>query len=108
MAPCHATRPALPKAQVVALWPYVGTRPTALGRIFLVANDTCMAVVLSVNLSDSVAWDLKTRSERRGISVSELVGASVATELWREQVIREGGRVLVEDASGEVHVVTFL
>lgn len=64
-------------------------------------------VRMTTFLSDEVATTLAAIATRRGVSVTEVIRSSIATEMWRQKVERKGGVVLVESASGDVHVVTW-
>lgn len=66
-----------------------------------------MAVKLSVNLSDEAATTLKDLAEKNGVTVTEQLRRSIATEMWRENIEANRGKVLVEDASGRVREVEF-
>lgn len=66
-----------------------------------------MAVRMSVNLSNEVAETIKDLAQRNGVTVTEQIRRSVATEVWRETVERNRGKVLVEDESGRVREVEF-
>jgi predicted transcriptional regulator len=66
-----------------------------------------MAVKMSVNLSDEAAEALKKMADKNGVTVTEQLRRSIATEAWRERAEAEGGKVLVEDASGRVREVEF-
>jgi predicted transcriptional regulator len=66
-----------------------------------------MAIKMSVNLSDQAAKTLKEMAEKNGVTVTEQLRRSISTELWREQVEEGGGKVLVEDPSGEVREIRF-
>ena len=62
---------------------------------------------MSVNLSDEAAKTLKDMADKNGVTVTEQLRRSIATELWREQIEEKNGKVLVEDASGRVREVEF-
>lgn len=66
-----------------------------------------MAVRMTVNLSNEVAETIKDLAQRNGITVTEQLRRSIATEVWRENVERNRGKVLVEDESGRVREVEF-
>lgn len=66
-----------------------------------------MAVKMSVNLSDDAAETLKTMAEKNGVTVTEQLRRSIATELWRERVEEARGKVLIEDAKGQIREVEF-
>jgi len=66
-----------------------------------------MAVKMSVNLSDSAAQVLKDLAEKNGVTVTEQLRRSIATELWREQVEDANGKILVEDSKGKIREVEF-
>jgi predicted transcriptional regulator len=66
-----------------------------------------MAVKMSVNLSDEAAEALKRMADKNGVTVTEQLRRSIATETWRERAEEAGGKVLVEDASGRVREVEF-
>jgi len=66
-----------------------------------------MAVRMSVNMSNEVGAIIKDLAARQGVSVTEVVRRSFATEMWREEVVRSGGKVLVELESGRVRQVEF-
>ena len=66
-----------------------------------------MTVRMSVNLSDEVATTVRDLAVRSGISVTELVRRAVGTEVWSDNVLRSGGKVLVELASGRVREIEF-
>jgi predicted transcriptional regulator len=66
-----------------------------------------MAVKMSVNLSDDAATTLKDMANRNGVTVTEQLRRSIATEVWRENVEASNGTVLVEDASGNVREIVF-
>jgi predicted transcriptional regulator len=62
---------------------------------------------MSVNLSDDAAETLKTMAEKNGVTVTEQLRRSIATELWRERVEEARGKVLIEDAKGQIREVEF-
>jgi predicted transcriptional regulator len=62
---------------------------------------------MSVNLSDDAATTLKDMANRNGVTVTEQLRRSIATEVWRENVEASNGTVLVEDASGNVREIVF-
>jgi predicted transcriptional regulator len=66
-----------------------------------------MAVKMSVNLSEDAVKKLKKMAGKNGITLTEQLRRSIATEVWREQVEESGGSVLVENESGEVREVEF-
>lgn len=66
-----------------------------------------MAVKMSVNLSDEAAQTLKSMADKNGITVTEQLRRSIATEVWRERVEDSRGKVLVEEPSGQVREVEF-
>jgi predicted transcriptional regulator len=66
-----------------------------------------MTVRLSVNLSDQAAETLKDMAEKNQVTVTEQLRRSISTELWREKVEENGGKVLEEDRSGRVREVKF-
>jgi hypothetical protein len=66
-----------------------------------------MAVKMSVNLSDDAAQTLKKLADKNGVTVTEQLRRSIATEVWRERVEDSRGKVLVEDASGQIRQVEF-
>jgi predicted transcriptional regulator len=66
-----------------------------------------MAVKMSVNLSDDAAQTLKNLADKNGVTVTEQLRRSIATEVWRERVEDSRGTVLVEDASGQIRQVEF-
>lgn len=66
-----------------------------------------MAVKMSVNLSDEAAAQLKRMADDNGITVTEQLRRSIATEVWREEVEKGRGKILVEDPKGSVHEVRF-
>jgi two-component sensor histidine kinase len=66
-----------------------------------------MAVKMSVNLSDEAAAQLKRMADDNGITVTEQLRRSIATEVWRESVEKGDGKILVEDPKGSVHEVRF-
>jgi predicted transcriptional regulator len=66
-----------------------------------------MAVKLSVNLSDEAAAELKRMADENGVTVTEQLRRSIATEVWREKVADAGSKILVEDPKGSVHEVVF-
>jgi len=66
-----------------------------------------MAVKMSVNLSEDAAATLKDLAEKNGVTVTEQLRRSIATELWRERVEESKGKVLVEDSKGRVREVEF-
>jgi len=51
---------------------------------------------LTINMSPAVHAELVERSERRGISVTELVRRAVALDLFVQENIEGGSRILVE------------
>jgi predicted transcriptional regulator len=66
-----------------------------------------MAIKMSVNLSDEAAGTLKNLAEKNGVTVTEQLRRSIATELWREQVVDGNNKILVEDPKGRVREVQF-
>lgn len=66
-----------------------------------------MAVKLSVNLSDEAAAELKRMADENGVTVTEQLRRSIATEVWREKVAESGSKILVEDPRGSVQEVVF-
>ena len=66
-----------------------------------------MAVKMSVSLSNEAAETLKDLADKNGVTVTEQLRRSIATEVWRERVEDSHGRILVEDASGRVREVEF-
>ena len=66
-----------------------------------------MAVKMSLNLSDDAAQTLKKLADKNGVTVTEQLRRSIATEVWRERVEDSRGKVLVEDASGQIRQVEF-
>jgi predicted transcriptional regulator len=66
-----------------------------------------MAVKMSVNLSEDAVRKLKAMAGKNGITLTEQLRRSIATEVWREQVEESGGSVLVESQSGQVREVEF-
>jgi predicted transcriptional regulator len=66
-----------------------------------------MAVKMSVNLSEDAVKKLKEMAGKNGITLTEQLRRSIATEVWREQVEESGGSVLVESESGQVREVEF-
>jgi predicted transcriptional regulator len=66
-----------------------------------------MAVKMSVNLSEEAAQALKNLADQNGVTITEQLRRSIATEVWREGVERTQGKVLVEDAKGNVREVEF-
>jgi predicted transcriptional regulator len=66
-----------------------------------------MAVKMSVNLSEEAAQALKNLADQNGVTITEQLRRSIATEVWREGVERAQGKVLVEDAKGNVREVEF-
>jgi predicted transcriptional regulator len=66
-----------------------------------------MAVKMSVNLSEDAVRKLKAMAGKNGITLTEQLRRSIATEVWREQVEESGGSVLVENQSGQVREVEF-
>jgi predicted transcriptional regulator len=66
-----------------------------------------MAVKMSVNLSEDAVRKLKEMAGKNGITLTEQLRRSIATEVWREQVEESGGSVLVENQSGQVREVEF-
>ena len=66
-----------------------------------------MAVKMSVNLSDDAAQTLKNLADKNGVTVTEQLRRSIATEVWRERVEDSRGKVLVEDSSGQIRQVEF-
>ena len=66
-----------------------------------------MAVKMSVNLSEDAVKKLKAMAGKNGITLTEQLRRSIATEVWREQVEESGGSVLVENENGQVREVEF-
>ena len=66
-----------------------------------------MAVKMSVNLSEEAAQALKNLADQNGVTITEQLRRSIATEVWREGGERAQGKVLVEDARGNVREVEF-
>jgi len=66
-----------------------------------------MAVKMSVNLSEDAVKKLKQMAGKNGITLTEQLRRSIATEVWREQVEESGGSVLVESENGRVREVEF-
>jgi predicted transcriptional regulator len=66
-----------------------------------------MAVKMSVNLSEDAVRKLKAMAGKNGITLTEQLRRSIATEVWREQVEESGGSVLVENENGQVREVEF-
>ena len=62
---------------------------------------------MSLNLSDDAAQTLKKLADKNGVTVTEQLRRSIATEVWRERVEDSRGKVLVEDASGQIRQVEF-
>jgi hypothetical protein len=62
---------------------------------------------MSINLSNDAATTLKDLAARQGVSVTEVIRRSVSAEMWRQNVVNKGGKVLVEAISGRVHEVSF-
>ena len=66
-----------------------------------------MAVCMSINLSNQAANTIKGMADKKGVTVTEMVRLCLATEIWRERVKEAEGKVLVEDALGEVREILF-
>jgi predicted transcriptional regulator len=62
---------------------------------------------MTINLSDSVAKTIKGLADRQGVSVTEIIRRSIGVEMWRQDVEKSGGKVLVESPSGDVKVIEF-
>ncbi len=66
-----------------------------------------MAVKMSVNLSDDAARTLKNLADENGVTITEELRRSISTELWRKEVERAAGKVLVEYPDGRIREVIF-
>jgi predicted transcriptional regulator len=62
---------------------------------------------MSVNLSDDVARTLKQMADKNGVTVTEQLRRSIATEVWRERIEDSESKILVEDKAGRVREVEF-
>lgn len=66
-------------------------------------------VRLSVNLSRKAAEALKSITERREITLTEAVRRAISTQLWVEDTLDRGAKILVvEPGDGPVHEMNFI
>ena len=66
-----------------------------------------MTVKMSVNLSDEAARTLKNLADEYGVTITEELRRSISTELWRTEVEKAAGKVLVEYPDGRIREVIF-
>ena len=66
-----------------------------------------MTVKMSVNLSDEAARTLKNLADENGVTITEELRRSISTELWRTEVEKVAGKVLVEYPDGRIQEVIF-
>ena len=66
-----------------------------------------MTVKMSVNLSDEAARTLKNLADENGVTITEELRSSISTELWRTEVEKAAGKVLVEYPDGRIREVIF-
>ncbi len=66
-----------------------------------------MTVKMSVNLSDEAARTLKNLADENGVTITEELRRSISTELWRTEVEKAAGKVLVEYPDGRIREVIF-
>ena len=74
-------------------------------------HPTTLALALLLVLGATASADpgerVSTLADQNGVTITEQLRRSIATEVWREGVERTQGKVLVEDAKGNVREVEF-
>lgn len=65
-------------------------------------------IKMSVNLPISVVKELRELSEKRNTTMTEVLRRAIGTEKFIQDVMDEGGKILVEDKDGDIRQLVFL
>lgn len=65
-------------------------------------------IKMSVNFPISVVKELRELSEKRNTTMTEVLRRAIGTEKFIQDVMDEGGKILVEDKDGDIRQLVFL
>lgn len=65
-------------------------------------------IKMSVNFPISVVKELRGLSEKRNTTMTEVLRRAIGTEKFIQDVMDEGGKILVEDKDGDIRQLVFL